>query len=355
MNSMGEIGKSASTFAGLVCPSCKSSFTTEGEVVRCQGCGKSWPIIGKIPHFIPKADYWGEIGISREALLEITRRMETRHWREVIVEHEDPAVRQYNKYIGNLGRACWQSLLPLNKDSVVLDGGAGFGAVSHALSQTCGRVYSLERVEERVEFLRRRFQQEKCDNITIVRSDLDTLPFSPDFFDLIVLNGVLEWLPFSQKQLNPRVAQIHYLRALLRLLKPGGNLYVGIENRFSYELLLGSPDQHIGIKYVAVLPRWLADVVCRAKLRDRYRPYLYSWPGYRRLFAEAGFKHLDGYVACPHYTDPVKVVSLKEHSAQCADGVWRTKNSLSKVVKRIMVRLDLLKYFGMGYIMLARK
>lgn len=355
MKTQEQVGNGASTNPGLVCPACKSSFTAEGESLRCVGCGKSWPIIRGVPHFIPPVEYWGEVGITREALIEITRQMETLNWRDVILNYADPAVRQYSKYIGNLGRACWQSLVPLNERSVVLDGGAGFGAVSHALSRNCGHVYSLERVEERVEFLRLRFIQEKCDNITIVRSDLDTLPFSENSFDLIVLNGVLEWLPFSRKQENPRKAQLHYLRALLRLLKPGGTLYVGIENRFSYELLLGSPDQHIGVKYVAVLPRWLADVVCKFKLGDRYRPYLYSWRGYKRLFAEAGFEQLRGYVACPHYTDPIRVVSLAEDSIHCADSVWRTKNPLSKVAKKIMLELDLLKYFCMGYVLLARK
>jgi len=350
-----NVDHAADAHRRLICPTCGSTIIADNDSLRCTGCQTAWPVVRGIPHFIPPVGYWGELGVTREALAGILQEMQTRNWREVIHSHPDPEVRQYSKYIGNMDRARWKSLVPLTKDSVVLDAGAGFGAVSQALSQVSGHVYSLERVEERVEFMRLRFHQEGCENITLVRSDLDTLPFQEEYFDLIVLNGVLEWLPFSRKNENPRDAQLHYLRALRKLLKPEGTLYMGIENRFSYELLLGSPDQHIGIKFVAVLPRWIADVICKVKLGDRYRPYLYSSWGYRRLLAEAGFGRSSVYVACPHYTDPVKIVSLEENSREVADTVWRTKNPLSKLVRKLMLSLDTLKYFGVGYSLIARK
>lgn len=336
------------------CPACRQPLDHQDGSLHCRHCNASWPVVNGIPHFIESAEYWGEPGLTPEIMRQITRQMETQRWAEVIRDHPEPSVRQHYRFISNLSRASWQSLVPVGEKSVVLDAGAGLGTISEALSESCARVYAMERVAERVEFMRLRFAQENCDNITIVRSDLDHLPFPDASFDLIVLNGVLEWLPFSRTQVSPRRAQLYYLCLLRKLLKPRGTLYIGVENRMSYELLAGAPDPHIGVKFVAVLPRTLAHLVCTVRLGDRYRPYLYSSRGYRRLLAEAGFQSADVFVAHPSYTDPQRIISLQEQSSHFDDAVWPTKKFLSRVVKGVLLRLDLLKYFGYAYIVLGR-
>ncbi len=252
-------------------------------------------------------------------------------------------------------RADFCDLLNLGKDSTVLDLGAGMGAISQSLSTRYAHVYSVEPVNARLQFLRVRFAQEGCEGISLIRAGIDGLPFQENMFDLIVLSGVLEWLPFSRKQDNPRKAQLYYLSLLKKLLKPGGVIYVGIENRFTYDLLIGAPDPHIDLKGVAVMPRWIADIVCKRRLGDRYRPYLYSYRGYKKLLAEAGLRECRVLSALPSYYDAKKIRPLTLPSSEWAGEVWLSKNRLSRMVKRGVVAMDLLKYLGYAYVMFGEK
>ena len=337
----------------LVCPRCRTTLRTENGSLRCPSCALLAPIEDGVPVFVDSPAYWGEVGISRERAQEVNRRMATDDWRTVVGNHESAEVRQYFRFVSNMDRIGWHTMLSLPSTSRVLDIGAGLGTMSYALSRFYDEVFSVERVRERVDFMRLRFRQDHADNITLIRTDIDTLPFAERSFDLIILNGVLEWLPFSRKDLNPRDAQLHYLRLVRRYLKPGGILYVGIENRLSYAQLIGAPDPHAGLRFVGVLPRPIADIICRARTGDRYRPYLYSHTGYNKLFRQAGFASSAAFAAIPSYTDPRVLISLDRPSEEFTAHVWPSKNRLSRLAKSAMTRLDLLKYFGYAYVMFA--
>ena len=341
--------------ATLRCPNCECVLVEEGVTIWCERCSSGWPVINGVPFFVNAAPYWGEQGITPEVMRQLLQDMESKSWHAAMKSHPSSKVQERYEFVSDLSRADWHKMLALGDTSIVLDIGAGLGTISQAISQSCGHVFAVEQVEERVQFMRSRFQQEGCKNISVLRANADTLPFAAGTFDLIVLNGVLEWLPLSRKDLNPRKAQLHYLRAFQKLLKPGGTLYVGIENRTNYGLLLGAPDPHISISYVTILPRWIADWVCRARIRDRYRPYLYSHAGYRKLLSEAGYRSVEIFAALPSYNNARKMLNLREKSDRFVDDVWLTKNRFSRWVKGIMVRMDLLKYFGYAYIIFARR
>ena len=338
----------------LVCPHCRSNLKVSVDFLQCLECDKSWSIVKGVPQFVRQAEYWGEVGLTQELARDIVKKMEHQGWKQVIRDHPSPTVRGYLEWLTDLNRAHWHALANLKSDSVVLDLGAGLGTISYVLSRSYAHVFAVEKVEERVEFMRLRFAQDGCDNITLIRTDIDLLPFPEQSLDLIVLNGVLEWLPYNRKDLNPREAQLHYLTKLRTLLKPGGTLYVGIENRLSYKFFAGAPDPHIWIKFVPVLPRIVSDAVCKLKIGDRYRPYTYSHLGYRKLLAQAGFREVEMLTVFPSYHDPKEIISLNSKSELFVKNTWMTKNPLSAAVKRIMTELDLLKYFSHNYILFAR-
>ena len=338
----------------LCCPKCRLDLRWGDDSIQCSGCGAKWPVVKGVPNFVSSSDYWGEVGLTQAAIQQIIKEMEVRNWRQVIQDHPSPDVRRYRGWLTDFNRARWHQLLGMKPESNVLDLGAGLGTISQALAKHYRRVFAVEKVEERVEFMRLRFAQEGCRNITLIRTDIDLLPFPERSLDLIVLNGVLEWLPYNKKHLNPRNAQLHYLQALRRLLKPGGALYVGIENRMSYNFLAGAPDPHIWIKFVPVLPRILSDVVCKFKLDDRYRPYTYSHRGYRKLLRQAGFRDVQIYGVFPSYHNPREIINISNESRQFISNTWLTQNHLSALAKRMMVQLDLLKYFSHNYIVFAR-
>jgi SAM-dependent methyltransferase len=238
------------------------------------------------------AKYFGEM--PREKMLELVRDCDANGWERAIRDHCSELMVQY---VADINRATWTSLLPLGPDSVALDVGAGFGAITAALARAYGRVVAIEPVPERVAFLRARVAQEGLTNVEVVQTGVSRLPFRAESFDLVVLNGILEWVGEWVTEGPPRAAQVRVLRALGQKLRPGGVMVIAIENRFGYNVLLGAID-HSGLPYTSVLPRrvaswWVkrrAPEFYRTTLNEarEYRTYTYTKRGYAKLLREAG-------------------------------------------------------------------
>src|SRR5258708_40339964 len=100
--------------------------------------------------------------------------------------------------------------------------------------------------------MQERFAQEYLSNVEIVRSSLWALPFGPESFDLVAMNGVLEWVAEGQPG-DPGDLQERALKKVCGLLRPGGALYIGVENRICPEYYIGYLDPHCGLPFVTVL------------------------------------------------------------------------------------------------------
>jgi 2-polyprenyl-3-methyl-5-hydroxy-6-metoxy-1,4-benzoquinol methylase/uncharacterized protein YbaR (Trm112 family) len=339
---------------GLACPICQSDLVQSSEGVSCIACSQTWPVRMGIPRFDETDAYFGEPGITRELLQKIVQKMRSKNWHEVLKADLPSEFRSTYEFLADLSRANWHKLIGLPKESVVLDIGAGMGTISEALGREYRAVYAIEQVPERAEFMENRFAQEGCTNIHVFQTDIDHLPFRPGSFDLIVLNGVLEWLPFKKPQMSPGSAQRYYLTRLKQLLKPNGVLYVGIENRTCYSYFLGAQDPHSPLRYVTILPRVLAHIVSKLMIGEAYRPYIYSAGGYRRLFKKAGFPDIQIYSALPSYNKPTYIIPLSEHSAAFADLIMISNRVMARMIKSILIKVDLLKYLGYSYGLVAR-
>ena len=339
-----------------ICPKCQSGLLSDARNnITCKTCGKSWDSIQGIPNFIDEDTFWAEPGFTRENLQKINESLEVNDWNKVLANHEVSEIRRMYKFLSDYGRINWLDLLDLPYEVTVLDLGAGMGTMSQALSKRCKKIYAVEPVRERVDFMRHRFRQEKCNNIEIIRSDIDNLPFEKEKFDLIILNGVLEWLPFNKKDMNPRKVQKYYLEMLKELIKQDGHIYVGIENRTSYSLFLGAPDPHIGYKYVTFLPRWVSHIICKLKSGDIYRPYLYTSAGYKKLLEESGYQTPEIYSALPSYNEPNHINNIKTHSVEFKNLILTSKRSSAKFAQKILISMNLLKYLGYAYIIFGKK
>ncbi|HTP33564.1 MAG TPA: methyltransferase domain-containing protein [Candidatus Acidoferrales bacterium] len=339
----------------LVCPGCSAPLEEKSGRLRCPCCREAWPIVDGIPEFVEEFPYWGEI--PAEQMREVNRAAETRPWKAVLLDSADPKVRRAAEMITALGRANWHLLANLPPESRVLDLGAGTGTNSHALALHYREVVAVEPVRERVEFMRRRFTQEGLSNIKILRSSLWKLPFPPESFDLVAMNGVLEWVAESVAG-DPGEVQERALRKAASVLKPGGCLYLGIENRYCAGYFIGYPDPHSGVPFVTVLPRFLANWYSRRKgLAGGYRNYLYSSRGYRKLLLRSGFSRVEVYLALPSYNSPRFLIPLdgdaysyyarNQHSGRPG----RVRNAIWEV----LLRLKLLKYVEYSFAIFAYK
>lgn len=190
--------------------------------------------------------------------------------------------------LGNLGLANWHMLLAPDPRGTALDVGCGFGTLPLGLAEHFSVAVGAEMLPERLSYAALRARQEPWPNAHFVRSHGARLPFADGSFDLVTMNGVLEWAALYSAG-KPRALQVGMLQEMRRVMTSGGVAAVAIENRYALESLLALADTHTGLHFVTALPRPVADLVSRLRLREPYRVFLYARREYRELFMDAGF------------------------------------------------------------------
>lgn len=294
------------------CLECEGALRFGEAELTCNECGTTWPLKDGIPSFID-VPYWGEV--SKDSMQEFNSQASELGWREAVDLRYAEKKPDYVTYITDLNRSTWTTALPVSPDATVLDVGSGLGAIVHGLALTYANVVSVEGVAERVKFQQIRLQQEGIENVQLTQASILDLPFFPETFDLIVLNGVVEWIGEWDVQGTPREAQVRALQGVLRLLKPGGVVMVGIENRWGYNSFFGRID-HSGLPYTQLMPRWMATRALRRKnfehyrttlnRKAEYRTYTYGQRGYHRLLRDAGFEIESTFLPYPGYNLPFR-------------------------------------------------
>ncbi len=293
----------------LACPRCQAPLVQKGETYLCTFCGPQGTLRDGIPSFASPDFYWGEI--PRDEMQQILEKVRRRGWRRAV--HEDLA-REYPdryRYLFSPLRADWFYTGCVTGRGRALDLGAGWGGLSLLLSRLFDQVVAVEGVWERARFASLLFANEGAGNALAIHADMHSPPLPPGAFDLVVMNGVLEWAALGGPEADPEAAQRALLGTALRMLRPGGSLYLGIENRFALIFLLGGRD-HGSPRWMGVLPRPLARWYrWLARLPER-RPLTHSLAGYRRLLQESGFQVDECYAAFPSYSYPRVLVPMAD-------------------------------------------
>jgi len=240
---------------------------------------------------------------------------------------------------------------------VVLDAGCGLGAVTSALADVAKEVVAFDTSLERAKFVELRAAKESKSNIKVLVASIFDLPFPKESFDLIVMNGLLEWVGAGKNSGNPKNIQIEILKKMKELLKPDGHLYIGIENRLGLPLLTGRGLDHSGLRFTSVMPRFLANLYTKMRKKTSYRTYTYSRRGYLKILRQAGFENIDFYLPWPGYNDPRIIVPCKNLNALRYLVLHiMSANSLGRKVMRLVVRVPFMLriyrilYFSFGII-----
>ncbi|MGH9486479.1 MAG: methyltransferase domain-containing protein [Terriglobales bacterium] len=298
---------------------CGAALRGGGGACVCTTCGRAWPIAGGVVRLGAAPKYWGEI--PQPEATQMVEEARASSWEAAAAAHFPG--RDMTISIRDFQRASWLPLLGLGPGAIALDVGSGYGCITHALARCLREVYSLEGVSERINFTQIRLAQAGITNVHLVQASATDMPFLAETFDLVVINGILEWVGEWDLSTNPRAAQVRFLRKVRQLLRPNGVAVIGIENRFGYGLFLGGMD-HSGIAYTSLLPRPLASLLLRASARPHhrtqlnprrsYRTYTYSRAGYRRLLRRSGLQERGCYWADPGYNQPYHLTPVRGFS-----------------------------------------
>jgi glycosyltransferase involved in cell wall biosynthesis/ubiquinone/menaquinone biosynthesis C-methylase UbiE len=280
------------------CPECQVALHPFPDGWRCLRCATFTPIVDGILRFARDSGSYSEI--HEPYFHRMLGKAIQRPWREAVVQSLGPENAFLIRYILDESRGFFHFLFDLGPDALVLDVGAGFGAVASAVARRC-RVVALDNHILRLAFLRERARQEGLEGITLVHADALSLPFEAEQFDLVLLIGVLEWAGTWRSEGAPEDLQLHLLREVHRVLKRGGNVAIGIENRYGARYLLGEPDDHTQISGITYLPRDEADQLSRTLKGVPYRVRTHSAQDYEALLRQAGFRSVAFYAPYPDY------------------------------------------------------
>jgi len=287
------------------CTACGTKVVASGASLVCSECSADYPIVNGVPDFVGGSDGW-DFGSTRQQLdlLEAARKLGWKQAIEHVYKNPTQAAWLTDR---SRGRAC--RLTDLMPEGRALDVGCGWGVLSLFLSEMCSEVHSIDITSAALEFLSVRSAEEGISHLHPARVDLMRAnPFSEESFDLVVLNGVLEWIPEYHSG-NPSTVQRRFLHRCLSLLRPGGQLLLGIENRTGFPYFMGYPEEHSRLPWVSLLPRVLADGWSRAKRGRDYRTYTHTPARLQALVTSVGFRNLSLHFPWKSYRAPEEVFS----------------------------------------------
>ena len=178
----------------------------------------------------------------------------------------------------------------INKNStrcLVLN--SDLGNIPENLSQMFDEIYSLESDNDKLLIQKSRFQENKIDNVVLVRSIPNSLPFPDNHFDLIVLNGI----KIKKQDGISKEKILKSLNEIKRILNTNGCLCAGLQNKRGLKALQKKTEEETDYEY-----------------------YLDVFDVYNSLFDSLGFK-VEPYWVLPSHNEPhysgkvVDDVSLK--------------------------------------------
>jgi ubiquinone/menaquinone biosynthesis C-methylase UbiE/aminoglycoside phosphotransferase (APT) family kinase protein len=324
----------------LVCPGCRAPLQRTSLNLVCDQCHHRYSENdGIVDVRLNRDAYFAEF--NREKMSRLLAAIPQDSVRGALnaILREDGAPPRLGEYILGSGRAGWKFLLPLGPDSAALDLGCGWGTLAFSLADSCARVVAMDSTLERMKFLQLRAKEQGQNRLEFVcGGDGRHLPFEDNAFDMVVVNGVLEWVPCGSND-DPRTAQLKFLREIRRVLRESGRLFIAIENRYSWKTWFRDADGHSGLRFVPWLPRAIANAYSVLRGRGRFRNYLYGEKQLRSLLDTAGFTQAAFFVPLPGYHHPASIVPLENKPAiyqDVSNPVGIVRNRLRRKVRAIL-------------------
>jgi len=194
--------------------------------------------------------------------------------------------------------------MDLNKDDVILEIGSGMGAITAPLSLKVKQVDCVEISKTRS--LTNAYRNKDKKNITIYVGSFEKIQFIINY-DVIVLIGVLE---YAGLYINSSEPYSDFLKKLSTLLKPGGKLYIAIENRLGLKYLAGSPEDHWGKPFFGI----------EGYNTDEKGAKTFSKSELEQLLLNSGYSDIYFYYPVPDYKLP-KLIYSDDYLPKASDEI----------------------------------
>jgi len=248
----------------------------------------------KIGNLLLNLEYYGgsdlySDGDIEDELLKIVS--ENEDYEKVIAQDDRwPILYHLSSHRGNIIE--WY---PFEKNSKILEIGAGCGAVTGVLAEKAESVTCVELSKRRSMINANR--NKKYSNVEIIVGDFNKIEF-PHKFDYITLIGVLEYAPSFSKTEKPFHELLQYVRSLLA---EGGKLFIAIENRFGLKYWAGAREDHTGQYFESI-----------ENYPQNNRVRTFSKSEMIEILAEVGFGQVSTYYPIPDYKLPFQVFSDRQ-------------------------------------------
>ncbi len=154
-------------------------------------------------------------------------------------------------------------LIPGLLNGRLLDLGAGKGKLLLAVAEERGNIVGLEYNPVYIAEAQRKLQERGL-SVEIIEGKAEDLPFADESFDFINMSELVEHVQ------SPELV----LHEALRVLRPGGSIYVSVPNRF------GAFDPHFHLWLINWMPRSIVNNVL--KLLNKHKDYSPA-AGHQRL------------------------------------------------------------------------
>lgn len=182
--------------------------------------------------------------------------------------------------------------MEIKKQDEVLEIGAGMGAVTGALAKKAAKVDCIELSKRRS--MVNAYRHKELDNIEIFVGNFQDVVINKKY-DVITLIGVFE---YGANYIDSETPYEDFLQKVASCLKPGGCLYIAIENKLGMKYLAGYHEDHLGKPFVGI-----------EGYRKDDRVKTFSKSQLEQLLLQNGFESPYFYYPFPDYKLPTVIYS----------------------------------------------
>lgn len=224
-------------------------------------------------------------GIDRAATRGLVESAKKEGWRAASLAIQSKRIRNY---ITDSNRFSMLNLVEISNSERVLDLNPGLSLRPAQMARWYpdSDICAFDSTLEFVLFLNIVREEEGLSNLRLACGDPYNVPAGDEFFDLVLMTDA-----------EARLDRAGLLAEARRLLRKGGRLVVGADNRYSYQRMVRRPD--------------FSGVALARRVPDRYhKPSLQGSRGYRTLLQDLGFRRASFYSVIPNCRFPRAISDL---------------------------------------------